>query len=77
MTCEIRSEEIPEIYRNTLAATAAQIIKTHGTTAYVSVPFKNKKFYYILWVGLNSQKQLEECYFLSDDFINNSILTNR
>ena len=70
MTCEIRSEEIPEIYRNTLAATA-------GTTAYVSVPFKNKKFYYILWVGLNSQKQLEECYFLSDDFINNSILTNR
>lgn len=77
MTCEIRLEEIPEIYRNTLAVTAAQIIKTHGTSAYVSVPSKNKNFYYILWAGLNSQQQLEECYFLSNDFINNSILTNR
>jgi hypothetical protein len=77
MTREITLEEIPEMHRNTLARTAAQIIKKHGTSAYVSVPSEKQSFYYILWAGLNQEQQLEECYFLSNDFVSRNILINR
>jgi hypothetical protein len=77
MTREITLEEIPEMHRNTLAATAAQIIKKRGTSAYVSVPSERQNFYYILWAGLNADQQLEECYFLSNDFVSQNVLINR
>lgn len=75
MTREITLEEIPEIHRNTLAASAAQIIKKYGTAAYVAVPSERTGYQYILWAGLNSENKLEECYFLSNDIVSRSILT--
>lgn len=77
MTCEITLEEIPDLYRNSLARSAAQIINNTGSAAYVAVPSEKKGFYYILWAGLNDKKDLEECYFLSSDFVNKSVLINR
>ena len=77
MTREITLEEIPEMHRNTLACAAAQVIKKHGKSAYVSVPSEKQNFYYILWAGLNADQQLEECYFISNDFVSRNLLINR
>ena len=38
---------------------------------------EKQNFYYIFWTGLNQEQQLEECYFLSNDFVNRNILINR
>lgn len=76
MTIEITLEEIPEIFRNTLACSAVQIIKKKGTSAYVSVPSERQGFQYVLWAGLNSKQELEECYFLTNDFVSQFILNN-
>ena len=66
MTVELKPEQIPEVFLNTLIQTATKIIKdTPNTYAYVRVPAD--KGAYLLWIGLNENSTLEECYFYSED----------
>lgn len=73
MTVEIKPNQIPEKYLQVLISAATKIIKkTVNGYAYVNVPI-NAYQNYILWVGLNKNNKLEECYFLSDDLLVNPI----
>lgn len=73
MTVEIKPNQIPEKYLQVLISAATKIIKkTVNGYAYVNVPI-NACQNYILWVGLNKNNKLEECYFLSDDLLINPI----
>lgn len=72
MTYNISPDLIPKRYLDLLISTATKVIhNTNKDYAYVNVPSEDKS--YVLWIGLNSENRLEECYFVSDDFIGHPI----
>lgn len=74
MTVEISPEKIPEVYLKLLITAATQIIhKTPDSYAFVRVPADN--FTYLLWIGLNQDNNLEECYFVTNDVVVAPIIT--